>query len=67
MLYDTIPRSEPVSRHKLTCNKARIVDGYNEDGEQMQIYRTPENAYYRGPVAAKLHSRAYQPVRRIDE
>jgi hypothetical protein len=66
MLYDPIPKSEPVSRHKLICNKARIVDGYNQEGEQMQILRTPDNAYYSGPVAASKHAKAFRPVRRID-
>lgn len=66
MLYDPIPKSEPVSRHKLICNKARQVDAYIEDGDQIQIYRTPDNAYYRGPLAARKHTKAFQPVRRID-
>lgn len=67
MIYAPISKAEPVSRHKLICNKARCVDGYNENGEPVQIYRTPENAYYRGPIVAKKHEKAFHPVRRVDE
>ena len=66
MLYQSIPKAEPVSRHKLTSNKARIVDAYTEGGSLVQIYRTPEDAYYRGPAGARKHTKAFEPVRRVD-
>lgn len=63
MLYQLIPKTEPVSRHKLQCNGARIIDAYSEDGDLVQIYRTPADAYYRGPADARKQARQSLPAR----
>lgn len=62
MLYRTAPNAKPISRHRIRCNRGRIIDSYTENGELIQVYRTSDGQHYRGPADVRKNVAAYLPV-----
>lgn len=62
MLYQPAPNAKPISRHRIRCNRGRIIDSYTEQGELIHIYRTPDGQHYSGPADVRKHEAAYKLV-----
>lgn len=62
MLYQPAPNTTKISRHRIRCNRGRIIDSYTEQGELIHIYRTPDGKHYSGPADVRKHDAVYQLV-----
>lgn len=65
MLYQPIPKMEPVTRQRLIANKAKVVDAWREEGELIQLYRTPAGQNYKGKADSHRNTKAFHPVRPV--